>query len=323
MADAGSGGHVAPVLHKAVGEPADEGVARAGGIDHFYDVTWNQFAAFGARDEATAFAEGHDHDRRAEAAAKGVERSGRLGGERSLGVGGFFRREPEQVHQGDELRFVRDEDGDVTQQGGIEISPHRGGIEQSGYTSAAGGAQGMGDRDEAGFELGDDELRAFEQGWRQVARAERGVGPQGDHDLVLAGVVHQDGGGAGGKAGLGHEARGELVFRVKSLRDGRKGVRPDRAYKEHVGPGATGRHRLVGALAARAGSEDAERGLTSGGKRGATPGEILHVATNNDHSGFSGHGVKKDQPATQADAAGRDEAEKVNAPGRKRRTRAR
>lgn len=304
LALAGGGEEIALVLHVAGGETADEGIARAGGIDHLDDMGREGGKGVGLGDEAAALAEREDDHRRTKPAAKRVQGGGCLPGERGPGVGFFRIRRDEEIHQRDKLGLVGHEDIGIAQKSGIEIRAHGRGVEQGGRAGLAADAQGVGDGGEAGFQLGDDDARAAEERGGKIARSEGLVGSKGDDDLVLPGVIHQNSGGTGGELGLGDEAGGDFVFSVKCLRHLGKGIRADRADEKRSGPGPAGRDRLVGALAPRPGGETAERGLPGGGESGATPGKILNVAADDNDGGSGGRRHEVEARSKRAVRAG-------------------
>lgn len=279
VGEAGGGELIAGEFHESRCKPADEGVARARGVDDLEPrVRGDERVALAFRDEAAAGAECDDHGGHTECAAAGVERSG---GER---VEGFFVETP-ATDERDEFRFVGNQHVGMGEHAGIEVSAHWRGVENGDDIGAAGEAENGGVEREIGLVLTDDDAGGAEECGGDVAGGEGGVGPEGDDDLVLSAGIHENRGVARGKF-FASDVHRDPFGPEKRRRAAAEGVVAQSADECGGHAGTGGGDGLIGTLATGASDKAADDSFTRGGKLRAVPREVLVKATDDDDRRF-------------------------------------
>lgn len=291
----GGRGEIAFVGEKTGGESPDKRITGSGGINGFHFECRHCEVAVGPGDEHPAVAEGDDHDGHAERAAERVQFGRGEFEERGDGEGaptGLI----EAVEERDEFGLIGNQNIDVLEHRRLELGPEGGGVEDGECTGGATEFEGVGGGREVGFELGDDHAGLGDRLEGEVGLGEAIVGGEGDDDFVLAGIVNENRGGAGGVFRFHGPLGGDAFGPVKGLGLAPEGVVADGPHVERGGTGAAGGNGLIGSLSAGAGTGGAGEGLTGLGKLGAAKAEVLDKTANNDDGGGGLHGVKLGGP---------------------------
>ena len=224
----------------------------------------------GLRNEATARSEGDDNHGNFQTATELVQCFGREGVQGFLGehAPGVKRGSPQQCgaggtlfHEGGEFALIGDEHLGVSEHPGVELWAHRRGVEDSDGAVAAGGAQHIADGGVVGLPLADHHLGGREHGSGDIPGLQSKIGAERDDDLVLAGAVDSDDGGAGGVLGLLDKMSVQAGIAGERPDTVGGAVGPDRADEEGGNACARRGDGLVETLAPGPGPELAHDGL--------------------------------------------------------------